>query len=123
MRRSTSSSPFSLVSTGFDPGAVAPGIVAIVGTFAIDAGVGLDTTKEEVEEKFNAFLAKHPLNPELVFEVRRGIRESNASPDHVAGAFAKYFARPARSLPPAKRGTSPEGSIAAGPLARFHLAC
>jgi hypothetical protein len=107
-----------LLTTGFDPSKLPPSILALIEAFAIAAGVDAKTSKAEAEEKFQAFLQKHPLNPELVFEVRRALVETKITADRVAGAFAKYLAGPERKLPSKER---PKGTTPGGPLARFTI--
>lgn len=114
--------PALLISLGFDPAQAPPAIAAMVGAFAREAGVSEGEPREVVAAKLQAFLAAHPLDPELLFEVTRGLREEVAtySPEELARdvAHALGLVRPA--LVP-KDGPVPEGAVRAGPLARFAL--
>jgi hypothetical protein len=105
-----------LITTGFDPNVTPAPLLALIDSFAIAAGVLPTDDKAAVEQKFQAFLEKHPLNRELVFEVRRALVETKVTADRVAGAFAKYLAGPERKLPTKER---PKGTTPGGPLARF----
>lgn len=115
--------PALLVSLGFDPRQAPPQLTAMVGAFAQAAGVTAEDPREVVAAKLQAHLAAQPLNPELVFEVSRGLREEQAtySPEELARevAVALGLARPAVLAP---AGPPPEGAVRAGPMARFALA-
>lgn len=115
--------PALLVSLGFDPQRAPPQLTAMVGAFAQAAGVTPEDPREVVAAKLQAHLAAQPLNPELVFEVSRGLREERAtySPEELARevAAALGLARPAVLAAPAP---PPEGAVRAGPMARFALA-
>jgi hypothetical protein len=107
-----------LLSTGFDANALPEPLLALIESFAIAAGVTENDGKSDAEKKFQAFLERHPLNKELVFEVRRALIETKLTLDRVAGAFAKYLSGPERKLPSQER---PKGTTPAGPLARFTI--
>jgi hypothetical protein len=110
--------PVFLISLGVDPRKLPPNVALVVARFAEDAGVRPDMTREEAKATLQAHLHKHPLNPELLFEVRRGMREERAteSIEDRGRRFADAFGRSAR-LPTA----APQSGIRGGVLARIAL--
>lgn len=114
--------PALAISLGFDPKQAPPALATMVGEFARKAGVTETDEKPAAEAKLRAFLAASPLEPELVFEVNRGMREEVAgySPEELARdiADALGMVRPALI---SRDAPAPEGAVKAGPMARFAL--
>jgi hypothetical protein len=93
-----------LLSFGADLSTLPRPLVTLVGSFADRAGVRPGMSKAETEAAFRAYLADHPLDPELVFELERGLREELAGRDRAeAGSrFVRFLAeRVVRSDPQA----------------------
>ncbi len=114
--------PALLISLGFDPATAPPPVATMVGAFARAAGVVETDPREVVAAKLKAHLAANPLDPELLFEVNRGLREEVAtySPEELARDVADALGLVRPALVP-KDAPPPEGAIKAGPMARFTL--
>lgn len=111
-----------LMELGVHPRLLPPPMVALLGDFARRAEVPLDAGPEETKAAVLAYLAEHPLNPELTFELRRGLREGLAIPrdEDIGAAFHRFVGDGPRSLASMLgHASAPAGAIAGGPLARF----
>lgn len=111
-----------LVELGVHPGRLPREFVALLGDFARRAGVPLDASADETKAAILRYLEAHPLNPELTFELQRGLREGLAIPrdEDIGAAFHRFMGagvRPIGSL--IAKAPAPAGAIAGGPLARF----
>lgn len=114
--------PALLISLGFDPRTAPPAVAAMVGAFAREAGVVETDARDVVSAKLQAHLAANPLDPELLFEVNRGLREEVAtySPEELARDVADALGLVRPALVP-KDAPVPDGAVKAGPMARFTL--
>lgn len=118
--------PAMLLSYGIDREGMTPQVESLLGHFARRAGVAPGMGREQTEAAIQSYLARNPLDEELVFEFHRGTREERVGRgnEDVAEAFAKYLAHTGRdlaSLTEDKEGERPEGTIPSGPMAQFIL--
>lgn len=98
-----------------------PSLVAMLGEFAILAGVTPGLSITHAKQKVMAFLEQFPPEPGLWRELKQFVREYlGAGPD-----MARQLSRLLGTEPTLTRvldqGTRPPGTIAANPLARFTL--
>lgn len=114
--------PVFLLTMGVDPRTLPPNIAQVVANFAGEAGVKPGMSRDDARETIQAHLQKHPLHPELLFEVRRGMREERSTESieargrQVAVAIGAIAGRTRGMFAP-----PPEGAVRAGPMARFDL--
>lgn len=114
--------PVFLLSLGVDPRTLPPQLAAVVAQFAEDAGVEPGMSREQASAAMQAHLQKQPLDPELVFELRRGLREEKSGESieergkDVARALGTLVAHHRGLLEP-----PPQGTVRGGPLARLGL--
>lgn len=109
-----------ILTVGVDRRELTPALQAMIESVAAQAGVEPGQTKEETEERFRAYFEEHPVHPELMFELKRGVREEMAgmSRPEVARAIAKRLAQDI-GVPKAPGAPAPEGSVRGGPMAWF----
>jgi hypothetical protein len=113
--------PVFALTLGIDRASAPPWLLERITALLAAAGVEPTDPPEALGPKLQGYLAANPLNPELMAEVRRGLREelSGYSPEElVDGALRLLGAErglKAQDAPP------PPGAVRAGPLARFTI--
>jgi hypothetical protein len=113
--------PVFALTLGVDRATAPPWLLERLTALLVAAGVEPTDPPEALGPKLQSYLAANPLNPELMAEVRRGLREelSGYSPEElVDGALRLLGAErglKAQDAPP------PPGAVRAGPLARFTI--
>lgn len=111
-----------LMELGVAPRHLPPPFIALLGDFARRAGVPADADLESTKTAVLAYLSAHPLNPELTFELERGLREGLAIPrdEEIGAAFQRFVGAGSRPLTGMLGAVStPPGAVPGGPLARF----
>lgn len=111
--------PWMIMRINADLETLDDGALTLFAQAATAAGVQGGMPPEEVEAKFDAYYKAKPLHPELVKAFEGAFRDVNAAGSDVkAGAFAKMTGA-ATNRAVLDGGKRPEGTIPAGPMARF----
>ncbi|MCC7381142.1 MAG: hypothetical protein IT384_04895 [Deltaproteobacteria bacterium] len=117
--------PVMLLTLGLPEEALPPRIAQVVVDFAAAAGVTPGMSKADAQARMQAYVAKNPLNPELVFEFRRGLREEVGGSSHedlgrrITRALGTGQPPGAITAMLERRAPPPAGAVRGGPLARF----
>jgi hypothetical protein len=112
-----------LLEFGFRTEELAPKLQAILAWFALEAGVTPEMGPDETRAAIGEHLEKHPLNPQLVNEFHRGLREMLSVPEDeaIAQSFARFMDQGPRRFDALLNRAPPSGAVRGGPLARFQM--
>lgn len=110
-----------LIELGVHPGRLPPDFLELLGAFARRVNVPLDAGPEDTKSAILVYLEANPLNSELTFELKRGLREGLSIPrdEEIGAAFHRFAGSGPRPLSSLMNKAPPTGAIRGGPLALY----
>lgn len=113
--------PWMIMRVGADLETLDDGALTLFAKACGSAGVTGGMKPEDVQAKFDAYYKATPLHPELMKAFEGAFRDVQSSgSDAGAGSFAKMTGA-ATNRTVLDGGKRPEGTIPAGPMARFQV--
>lgn len=113
-----------LVFLSYDPrvrgGALSPHVERLLGAFTLRAMIPPGATPEETAACIDRYLSRKPIQPELLDAVLDAVRTARVDMASAAGkVLGRFCGDQGARLTAFVRGATPDGAVAAGPLARF----